>query len=77
MKFGMAPPKPSPVKNRMTNSVFGPMASAVNKEQSPNNNSVAISTRFRPTKSAIRPPMPAPRNSPMVAELNISVKAPG
>jgi len=48
MKLGMAPPRPSPVQQRATNSDANPLAPSVSHEKPPNSSSEPISVRRRP-----------------------------
>src|SRR5260221_7826021 len=64
MRFGIAPPRPSPVSNRMPDSDCMFPARVVRSENSPKAASEPTSTGLRPIRSAIRPPATAPSKSP-------------
>src|SRR5580704_17312244 len=67
--MGRAPPNPNPVSPRATTSDDISHANDVSKEKIPNNATEATSTFLRPTLSARRPPISAPKNNPSVLAL--------
>src|SRR5579863_320292 len=69
MKFGSAPPSPTPVSSRARLSEPMSKASGVSSEQRPNSAMEAMRTRLRPMRSARRPPISAPKSSPTVLAL--------
>ena len=68
--FGNAPPKPSPARNRSTNSIVKLLASATPSVNTPNVATAAMNTGLRPTRSANHPPNAAPMTSPMLLTEN-------
>ncbi len=77
IRFGRAPPSPTPVKNRATSSIFTSGAKAVAIDKAPNSRMEATSTDLRPTRSDRRPPMIAPNISPKVLMLRNKPRSPG
>ncbi len=61
---GNSPPKPSPVTNRKASSAQSPQASAESPVAMEYTSMVAISTAFRPYRSASTPEAAAPTNIP-------------
>ena len=70
--FGSAPPKPSPARNRNTNSIVKLFASATPSVNTPKVATAPMNTGLRPTRSASQPPNAAPITSPMLLIENTS-----
>src|ERR1700716_953259 len=77
IKLGIAPPSPSPVRNRAAVNHVISGATDVKIEKKPNAAIEATSTDFRPTRSEIRPPTAAPRRRPAPLALKKSPSACG
>src|ERR1700733_2178650 len=69
MRFGSAPPRPSPVSRRAPQRDRMSQASGFSSEATPNMAIEATSTCLRPIESASRPPASAPMNNPNVLAL--------
>ena len=69
IKFGMAPPKPRPVRNRARTRVSKLQDAAVAREKTPNAATESARMGFRPHRSAMLPPRTAPIIMPTMATL--------
>lgn len=74
IRLGRAPPRPSPVRNRMATRALLSGLTAVATLNTPNRIIEAIRTRRRPIWSARRPPAMAPMNRPSVLAVNTQLR---